>query len=117
MDSFWVAFIAALAYVPLFLLWVFSMVDIFDRKDLSGWGKAGWLAAVMFLPLFGTLIYLAARSAPLRDLAADEVVADTRATYVRIAAAELDKLARLRERGAISRDEYARLRLRVVGIA
>lgn len=116
MDSFWIAFIAALAYVPLFLLCVFSMVDIFDRKDLSGRGKAGWLAAVMFLPLFGTLIYLVARSAPRRDVAPDEVVADTRATYVRIAAAELDKLARLRERGAISPDEYAKLRLRVVGV-
>lgn len=117
MDSFWIAFIAALIYIPLLLLWLFAMVDILDRKDLSGWGKAGWIAGIIVVPLLGTLAYLVARPAARQDMEWMQAAADTRAAYVQSAAAELDKLAALCDRGAISPDEFARLKLRVVGVA
>jgi len=43
------------------LLWIFLVVwvlmDIFRSRDISGWGKAGWIILVIFLPLIGILAY------------------------------------------------------------
>jgi hypothetical protein len=43
------------------LLWIFIVVwvlmDIFRSRDISGWGKAGWIILVIFLPLIGILAY------------------------------------------------------------
>ena len=49
----------------LFFLWaiwiwivITMLVDVFRRRDLSGWGKAGWTVFVVVLPFLGVLIYL-----------------------------------------------------------
>jgi hypothetical protein len=51
----------------LFFLWIFTVlwtfVDNFKRKDHSGWAKAGWFILILFLPIFGVLVYLIARPA------------------------------------------------------
>jgi len=46
-----------------FVIWLFVWVfgDVFRRRDLSGWGKAGWVLAIFLIPLFGALIYIATR--------------------------------------------------------
>jgi hypothetical protein len=45
-----------------FLIVLFRIVvDIFSSRDLSGWGKAGWIVLLVFLPVIGSLIYLIAR--------------------------------------------------------
>ena len=56
--------VAMIAFFFLFLaVWMFIAVfaDIFTRRDLSGWGKAGWVLLIFIIPLFGILIYLIAR--------------------------------------------------------
>ena len=56
--------LAMVAFFFLFLaIWMFIAVfaDIFGRRDLSGWGKAGWVLLIFILPLIGVLIYLIAR--------------------------------------------------------
>lgn len=49
----------------LFIMWFFLVfwvaIDIFKSHDLSGWGKAGWLALDVLVPFFGVLIYLIVR--------------------------------------------------------
>jgi purine-cytosine permease-like protein len=44
------------------LIWVWAvvmvLVDVFGRRDLSGWAKAAWAAFIIALPLLGLLIYL-----------------------------------------------------------
>ena len=58
--------VAMIAFFFLFLaVWMFIAVfaDIFTRRDLSGWGKAGWVLLIFILPLIGILIYLIARPA------------------------------------------------------
>src|SRR4051812_4644863 len=52
-----------------FFLWVawFWMLfavfaDIFRRRDLSGWGKAGWLVFTIVLPFLGVFVYLIANN-------------------------------------------------------
>ena len=56
--------VAMIAFFFLFLaIWMFIAVfaDIFSRRDLSGWGKAGWVLLIFIIPLIGVLIYLIAR--------------------------------------------------------
>ena len=56
-------------YVPIVILWISVVIDIFSRHDLGGWAKVGWLAFVFILPLFGSLIYLAARPTEAQEIA------------------------------------------------
>ncbi|MEV7601868.1 SHOCT domain-containing protein [Kitasatospora sp. NPDC089797] len=115
----------------LWILWFFLLfkiiTDIFRSHDLSGWGKAGWLVLVIILPLIGILAYLIVRGQDMgkRDVEqAQKADAAVRA-YIRDAAAgtpaeggdgsggggrshveDLARLADLRDRGAISAEEY-----------
>jgi uncharacterized membrane protein len=60
--------VSMIAFFFLFLaIWMFIAVfaDIFSRRDLSGWGKAGWVLLIFILPLVGILIYLIARPSEL----------------------------------------------------
>jgi hypothetical protein len=56
LDAFWTMFLFFC-----WLLWIFIVVwilmDIFRSDDISGWGKAGWICLVIFLPLIGVLSY------------------------------------------------------------
>ena len=56
LDAFWTMFLFFC-----WLLWIFLVVwvlmDIFRSRDISGWGKAGWIVLVIFLPLIGVLAY------------------------------------------------------------
>ena len=47
--------------VPVAILWVFVMFDIFARPDLNGGQKALWVLLILVIPFIGALIYLAAR--------------------------------------------------------
>lgn len=60
---FWDFFILLLIYIPLIMIWTFSLLDIFRRDDLSGGWKALWVVVIILLPLIGTLIYLIVRPA------------------------------------------------------
>lgn len=57
-------------------IWVYTviavLVDVFARRDLSGWGKAGWTAFVIVLPYLGVLVYLIANGAAMAARGASE---------------------------------------------
>jgi Phospholipase_D-nuclease N-terminal len=59
-DFFWSMFWVCLVFVPLLCVWMFSIFDVFTRQ-MSGWAKAAWLVAIVFLPFVGTLLYLILR--------------------------------------------------------
>ncbi|HKA27153.1 MAG TPA: PLDc N-terminal domain-containing protein, partial [Gaiellaceae bacterium] len=48
------------AFVIWFWLLIVVFGDIFRRRDIGGWGKAGWIILVIVLPYFGVFIYLIA---------------------------------------------------------
>jgi hypothetical protein len=50
------------AWVIWFWLLIMMLVDVFRRRDLSGWAKAGWTIVVVVLPYLGVLIYLVTQS-------------------------------------------------------
>jgi hypothetical protein len=59
--SFWELMMIVLVVIPLILLWVFTLVDLFKRHDLSGLAKALWAIAILFLPLIGMIVYFVTR--------------------------------------------------------
>jgi hypothetical protein len=57
--SFWQLIFVLLIYIPLVLLWLFALVDLARRQDLSGLAKGLWAVAIVFLPLIGMIVYFA----------------------------------------------------------
>jgi hypothetical protein len=101
----------------LWILWIFLVVwiifDIFASRDLSGWGKAGWAAFVILLPFLGVFCYLIARGSGLQDrryrgtrAQHDSYRVTPRDGAASGSAAELSKLADLRDRGVITDEEF-----------
>ena len=91
-------------------IWMFIAVfaDIFRRKDVSGWGKAGWVILIFVIPFLGCLIYLIAR--PKMTEQDKEELAKMQEAQRRMegysAADEIEKLTKLRDSGAITAEEF-----------
>jgi hypothetical protein len=97
------------------LIIVFS--DLFRRHDISGWGKALWVIALLLFPYFGVFIYLITQSTGMaeRNLQQAQRARDELRQVVGFSAAdEIKKLDELKKSGAISDAEFARLRARLV---
>ena len=97
-------------------IWVVITVlgDVFRRRDLSGWGKAGWTIFVIALPFLGVLTYLVAHSGDMAERNAKESQAAKAQLddYVRSVAptdgpaAEIEKAKGLLDSGSITETEY-----------
>ena len=48
-------------FIPLIMIWVFALVDLFARPDLGGLAKVLWMFLIIFLPWLGVLIYFITR--------------------------------------------------------
>lgn len=113
LDVLWtmIVFFVWLSFIML-LFRLFG--DVFHREDLSGWAKAGWTILLVFMPFLGALIYIVARpkmtAQDRRDLAELEQAQRSAAGYS--AADEIAKLTELRKQGAISEEEFERLKAR-----
>ncbi len=66
-DVIWASFIVFFVVIPLIMLWVFALVDLFVRPDIR-WRKVLWLIFIVFVPILGALIYLLVRP-PEADIA------------------------------------------------
>ncbi len=95
-------------------IWIFIQIfaDIFHRRDLSGAGKAGWIVLIFVLPFLGALIYMIAR--PKMTEQDREDIARAQEVQRRLSgyspAEELEKLAKLRDAGELTAEEYERLK-------
>jgi Phospholipase_D-nuclease N-terminal/Short C-terminal domain len=91
-------------------IWIFIAVfsDIFRRRDLSGGAKAGWIILIFLVPFLGALIYLIARPKMTEQDKEDlERMQQAQARLEGYSAAdEIAKLAKLRDDGQISAQEY-----------
>ena len=99
-------------------IWIFIQIfaDIFHRRDLSGGAKAGWILLLFVLPFLGALIYMIAR--PKMTEQDREDIARVQEAQRRLSgyspAEELEKLAKLRDSGELSAEEYERLKARAL---
>jgi hypothetical protein len=64
MGLFW-----TITIVGLWTMWIFTVVwvfiDNFRRRDHSGWAKALWMLAIIFVPILGVLFYVVTRPSDL----------------------------------------------------
>jgi phospholipase D-like protein/putative oligomerization/nucleic acid binding protein len=118
-NTFWENFFLFLIFLPLALIWAFALIDIFRRDDIGGGWKAVWVACVILVPFFGTLIYLITRPAGATKeerVAIDAASREFVATYSPSSAAEqLQMLSDLHDRGKLTDDEFAAEKARLLG--
>jgi hypothetical protein len=95
-------------------IWIFIQIfaDIFHRRDLSGIAKAGWIVLIFVVPFLGALIYMIARpkmtEQDREDIQRMQEAQRRMSGYS--AADEVAKLAKLRDEGKITAEEYEKLK-------
>ena len=114
-------FVADVFAVFVFVLWFWLLItvasDLFRRHDVSGFGKTLWVILLIILPYIGVFAYLLTQGrgmAERNNARARQARDDLRQAVGFSVADEIEKLERLKQNGAISDQEYARLRERVV---
>jgi hypothetical protein len=116
--TFWDAVGSVIVFcfmIAAFTLVIYLFVDLFGRDDLSGWAKAGWTALLIFFPWLGALIYIIARPSALpADAAYRAPSAAGMPTNGGSPADEIASLVRLRDSGAITAQEFERLKSRAI---
>lgn len=112
-------FLSMLWFFMFFIwLWLLIMVfsDIFRSHDLSGWSKGLWTVFVIFLPYLGVFVYLIARGSKMGEHAMQDAKArdEQMRSYVQSVsgssastAEEIEKLHALQSSGAITAEEFA----------
>lgn len=109
-----------------FVVWIWILItilsDLFRDHEISGWAKAAWVLFLVFIPFLTALIYLIARGEGMRDRTI-KAQADAKKhfdEYVReqahtgSPADELHKLAELKDKGAISQEEFDRAKTKLL---
>ena len=117
----------AMVWFSLFVLWIWLVIavftDIFRSGDLSGWAKALWCLFVIVAPFLGVFVYLIARGGKMRERAEADAQAQAEAqrAYIQEAAgtasnpaAEIERLANLRDQGAIDDAEFQALKAKAL---
>ena len=124
MSEFWWGLLWLSLFIPLMFLWGFALWDIFSRRDLSGVSKALWAVAIVFVPLFGMLIYFIARPKDLdagyggvygSPYSMSEGRQYQRASGPSPAEADIETITRLHDSGTLSDDEFNDLKSRMAG--
>jgi hypothetical protein len=115
LNVFWTLLMIFLFVV---YVWVIIMVlaDVFKSHDMGGVAKALWFILVLLLPLFGVLLYLILRGHKMqqhaddkpspRETAALAAIQNATGSPVVGAADEIEKLAKLRDQGLITDEEF-----------
>jgi hypothetical protein len=117
LDSIWtiiIFFIWVMWFMLLFRIWG----DIFNRSDLSGVGKTGWLLLTILLPFLGVFIYVMTQNDGMNERALDRARAQQSqmADHIRATAgtsspaADIEKAKQLLDSGAISQSEFDALK-------
>ena len=119
-DFIWMFFTIFVFFAWLMVL--FSIIsDLFRDRALSGLAKAVWLVALIFVPVLTALIYLIARGKGMAERSAAQASAQLSAAddYIRSVAGstpaqELSQAKTLLDSGAISAEEYANLKAKIL---
>lgn len=109
----------------LFIAWIWLLITIFIdifRSDISGWGKAGWVILVLFLPFLGVLIYLIVNGQSMQERRVADYTSAQAAQeqYIQSVASnaspadQLEKLSKLHDQGALTDEEYAAQKQKVL---
>lgn len=127
-------FFGNFAQIALWTLWIWCLIavvvmlvrvvaDVLRDHTIGGWAKAGWLILLFAVPLVGPIIYLIARGKSMAARAQDDAerMRQAQVDYARTlmaeagaagtgAATELKAAHELLAAGAISQDDFDRLK-------
>ena len=104
----------------MFVIWFWLLItvfgDIFRSEDLGGWGKALWIIFIVLFVWLGVLVYFIARGKGMQERSLQAMAAQQAAQqeYIRSVAGaastgaseEIARLADLRDKGALSEEEF-----------
>lgn len=109
-----------------FVIWIWILItilsDLFRDHELSGGAKAAWVFFLVVVPFLASLVYLIARGGGMRDRTI-KAQADAKKhfdEYVRqqahagSPADELHKLAELKDKGALTAEEFERAKAKLL---
>lgn len=119
-DFLWMFFTIFVFFA--WLMALFTIIgDLFRDRELSGWAKALWLLALIFVPFLTALVYLIARGKGMADRAGAQAKAQQAAAddYIRSVAGsspttELTQAKALLDSGAISAAEFEALKAKIL---
>ncbi len=117
LDVFWTMLIFFL-WVMWFWILIAVFGDLFGRRDISGWSKAGWSIFVLFLPFLGVLVYLGVNGSGMAERRVKDVRQNQAQTdeYIRSVAGgggtagEIERAKALLDSGAIDQAEFNALK-------
>ena len=109
----------------LFVIWIYILFtiigDIFRDHEMSGWAKAVWIIFLVFIPYISMLVYLIVRGSGMREraLKAQSEAKHHMDSYIQqqahvSPADELHKLNDLKEKGALSSEEFDRAKAKLL---
>jgi hypothetical protein len=124
LDFFWTMMIFFLWVIWIWLL-ITVFIDLFRNKAMNGFKKALWVVFLIFLPLLGVLVYLIVHGDDMHQRQIDHAVSIQQAQnqYIRDVATPdagtdnattLTQLAQLHKDGALTDDEYAQEKAKVL---
>ncbi len=122
LKIFW-TMILFFAWVAWIWIAVMVLIDLFRRRDLSGWAKAAWVIFVIVLPFIGVLVYLIAyhdgmaergtKQAEASQAQMDEYVRQTAGTGG--PAGEIETAKKLLDSGTITQAEFDAIKAKALG--
>jgi Short C-terminal domain len=121
MDVLW-TMIIFFAWVVWIWMIVLILIDVFGRRDIGGWAKAGWTVFLIVVPFIAALVYLIAQHDGMADRAAERARGQQAQfdSYVRSvadgggAASEIDRAKKLLDDGAITQSEFEALKAKAL---
>jgi hypothetical protein len=124
LNIFWTILIF-FAWVVWIWIAITVLLDVFRRRDLSGWAKAAWVVFVIVLPFLGVLIYLISNHEGMADRSGKDAAASQAQLddYVRKAAgtggpaSEIETAKKLLDSGAITQAEFDAIKAKAIGSA
>ena len=121
LSNIW-SFLISVAIVFAFVMWFWLLItviaDLFRREDIGGFRKLLWVILLFITPFLGAFIYLLTQSRGMAERSNRQTAqarADLREFVGYSRADELEKLQKLKTSGAISADEFSKLRAQVIG--
>jgi hypothetical protein len=124
LDFFWTMMIFFLWVIWIWLL-ITVFIDLFRNKAMNGFKKAVWVIFLIFLPLLGVLVYLIVHGDDMQQRSVDHSASIQQAQnqYIKDvagsgastdSAAQLTQLASLHKDGALTDEEYAQQKAKVL---
>jgi hypothetical protein len=124
LNIFW-TILVFFAWVIFIWIAITVLIDLFRRRDISGWAKAAWVVFVIVLPFLGVLAYLIFNHDGMAERTGKEAEASQAQfdDYVRQTAgaggpaSEIEKAKRLLDSGVITQAEFDAVKTKVLGSA